>query len=716
MHKSISQNTPKEEFAMKHLPIMRLYFTFFCSLFLTFNHIFAGSIPENAPFTTPSGENVSEAGPLAVCLAYVYVAVGSSCDVTLTPAMIDGGSSDADGDPLTFSLDNPGPYNPGVYTVFLTVSDGSSTNQCWSTVTVEDKISPTAICVSNVNVSLGPDGTITALPEYIDAGSFDNCDIDLSISSGPTEFDCSDVGETFTLFLTVEDVGGNTNTCFSEVSIVDPGGFCENEAPVAVCLDGLSVSVGGDCESPLLFPADFDAGSFDPDGDPLTYSIDNEGPFAPGTYNVTLTVSDGSLSNSCFTEVQVTTPNNTTYEWIETVAVADLDNNSGDNGGYADFTALSTTLAIGNNYEIALTPGYAASTYTERWRVYIDFNEDGVFSNPAERVAQTQGVGPQLANILLPEGTLTGTTTMRVVMSYGDFENTCDDDFEGEVEDYTVVIANCEDVPGCISYCESEGQNTSYEWIRRVRLRSINNNSGDDGGYGDYTALSTNVTTGSTYNMRLRPGFSGSSYQEYWRVWVDWNQDGSFSAGELMVQENDNGNIITSLTVPTAALAGPTRMRVAMQYNQYANACDNFGDGEVEDYTVNVVSTAGLIVSEDEIAQAETTNEVKQQSVNNSNDESPQLAIAIPDARTLGLQLAPNPAKDVVNVSVNPLFENAELRIIDQVGRVVWYQTWNVDQQSQMLDLQSLGLANGVYFVSLQTTTEKITKRLVVAK
>lgn len=695
--------------------------------------------------------------PIASCINALALSVNEDCEFPLLfPEDVDAASFDPDGDPITLNLDNTGPFIPGAYTVTLTVSDGSLSNTCFTEIIVEDKTSPTAICVDGLTVGLGEEGTVTIFPEDLDGGSFDNCTSDLNFTGDFFTVGCPDVGDVFELTMTVEDEAGNTNSCTSLVNVLDTDGICSNEAPVAICVDGIGASVGADCQL-TLFATDIDAGSFDPDGDPITLSLDNPGPYTPGTYTVTLIVSDGTFSNSCETELIVTAtdidedgfsvcdgdcddnddsiypgapelcdgvdnncnniidePDNisTTYEWIEAVALADLNNTSGDDGGYADFTALSATLAIGNNYEITLTPGYATSSYNERWRVYIDLNQDGVFSNPAERVVQTQGTGPQFANIVLPDGTLTGSTRMRVVMSYGSFENACGDDFEGEIEDYTIVIANCEDVPDCITYCESEGESTNFEWIRRVRFRSIINNSGDDGGYGDYTALSTDVAPGSTYNIRLRPGFSGSSYQEYWRVWIDWNQDGDFNnTDELMVEENDDGTIVTPLTVPATAVAGTTRMRVAMQYNQYADPCGNFGEGEVEDYSVNVLSTTGLIAAEEEMAHSQT---VKQRSTNNRDYELPQSVINTPDASTLSLRLAPNPASNVVNVRINELTKNADLTITDQMGRVVWHQKWDASQQDLALDVQNLGLVDGVYFVSLQTATDKLTQRLVI--
>ena len=47
-----------------------------------------------------------------------------------------------------------------------------------------------------------------------------------------------------------------------------------------------------------------------------------------------------------------------------------------------------------------------------------------------------------------------------------------------------------------------------------------------------------------------------------------------------------------SFTVPSGATNGTTRMRVSMKYNAVPTSCETFTYGEVEDYTVNIISGA----------------------------------------------------------------------------------------------------------------------------
>ncbi|MCB0639186.1 MAG: S8 family serine peptidase [Lewinella sp.] len=144
-------------------------------------------------------------------------------------------------------------------------------------------------------------------------------------------------------------------------------------------------------------------------------------------------------------------------------------------------------------------------------------------------------------------------------------------------------------------YCTAQGSSTAFEWIAAVSLGNFQWTSGNDGGYGDHTATHIPVTAGETYTLQLTPQYLGTQYNENWRVWVDYNGDGDFTdANELVAALGPQaGPISTSITIPATALAGPTRLRVAMQYGLPPMLCQNVGYGEVEDYTLDISAGAG---------------------------------------------------------------------------------------------------------------------------
>ena len=141
-------------------------------------------------------------------------------------------------------------------------------------------------------------------------------------------------------------------------------------------------------------------------------------------------------------------------------------------------------------------------------------------------------------------------------------------------------------------YCAAAGSQSSYEWIQNVRLSNLNNTSGQDGGYGEYTNLSVNLAAGGTYQVSMTPGFTSETgpFPEYWRMWIDFNGNGSFSdPGELVLSPDAASTVIDgSFVVPGSATVGVTRMRVAMKFGGYPPECGDIQDGEVEDYAVNI--------------------------------------------------------------------------------------------------------------------------------
>ncbi|MBT8195450.1 MAG: S8 family serine peptidase, partial [Bacteroidia bacterium] len=152
----------------------------------------------------------------------------------------------------------------------------------------------------------------------------------------------------------------------------------------------------------------------------------------------------------------------------------------------------------------------------------------------------------------------------------------------------TTACGACIDLP----YCNSISNNATEEWISNVTIGSINNTTMSDGGYGDYTHLSTMLTQGSSYAISLTPDFNSFQYDEYFRVWIDYNQDGDFGdVGELVFDPNTAAtNTITgNISIPATATLGTTRMRVSMKYNSTSTECEtagSFGFGAVEDYCV----------------------------------------------------------------------------------------------------------------------------------
>lgn len=110
--------------------------------------------------------------PTMVCNTYNAV-LGAGGEVTITAANIDGGTTDPNGDTLTF-LVSPAFFtcsDTGDQIVTLTATDPNGfSNSCITTVTVLDNVALSAICASPT-ISLDNSGLATITPANIDGGS-----------------------------------------------------------------------------------------------------------------------------------------------------------------------------------------------------------------------------------------------------------------------------------------------------------------------------------------------------------------------------------------------------------------------------------------------------------------------------------------------------------------------------------------------------------------
>ncbi len=152
------------------------------------------------------------------------------------------------------------------------------------------------------------------------------------------------------------------------------------------------------------------------------------------------------------------------------------------------------------------------------------------------------------------------------------------------------------------TYCPSDGGSGNTFNIARVQFNGIDNASGDNNGYGDFTSQVSNVDPGASYGITVDP--SGPFFLRYrWRTWVDWNNDGTFSGAELVFQTTGFGQESGTVSVPAGTTPGAKRMRVNMSAFTYQGACANYTVGEVEDYTVSVSAPCNVTAGSLEIVK-----------------------------------------------------------------------------------------------------------------
>ena len=287
-------------------------------------------------------------------------------------------------------------------------------------------------------------------------------------------------------------------------------------------------------------------------------------------------------------------------------------------------------------------------------------------------------------------GTVTGTSANLTGLTAGTSYtiNVRAQDAAGNVSNAGSVTFTTDSDNPAPTYCTSSGSRTTYEWIDNVELGGITNATGAGSGYSDFTNLVGNLAQGSTNTMIVSAGFSGSSYTEHWAVWIDFNQDGTFADSEKVVSGSSSSanNLSATVNVPSNAVLGQTRMRVSMKYNAAQTACESFGDGEVEDYTINITSSSnGLFTT-----------------FNNTN------ADVLGNEAATTFTAYPNPAKDFIQVkSSNRNVGLTSYRIINTNGQTVQSGELTNDR----INVSKLGL--GMYILEVNDGQKLFNTQLV---
>jgi serine protease len=146
---------------------------------------------------------------------------------------------------------------------------------------------------------------------------------------------------------------------------------------------------------------------------------------------------------------------------------------------------------------------------------------------------------------------------------------------------------SCSDNP----YCPISRKDASQEWIESFTINKITNKSGTSKeGYRDFSGISNIILdAGKTYDFFIKPGYSGSSFSDYFKIYIDLDQNGKWTLDELIFKtESVKDSVKGQIKIPLKATQGLTKLRVIMSYERFDGACDHldFEYGEVEDYCV----------------------------------------------------------------------------------------------------------------------------------
>ncbi|SDX56037.1 GEVED domain-containing protein [Aequorivita viscosa] len=197
-----------------------------------------------------------------------------------------------------------------------------------------------------------------------------------------------------------------------------------------------------------------------------------------------------------------------------------------------------------------------------------------------------------------------------------------------------------------------------------------------------FTDIIGNLNQGETYEITLE-GFTGADgeWNNFFTVFIDWNQNNVFNdtgemyeIGSIFDSSGTDGNqLMGSITVPQDAEIGSTVMRVLKAYDTSPiDPCSDYGYGQVEDYTINVLDALG-------------------------ND----------DFTLNKITYFPNPTENEINIKSDlPL---SKITIYDIAGKVI--QVIKPDSNNVQLDLSYL--SNGIYLAKVITKQEVQTFKII---
>jgi len=288
--------------------------------------------------TCTSSVTIIDNTPPVISCKNLTVNLGADGTETITTAMVENSASDSCGiasksiSDSVFTCSNLGPNN----VTFTVVDVNGNTSTCTSVVTVVDDVNPVAQC-QDITVHLDATGAASITGQMLDNGSTDQCGI-ATYSASKTTFNCGNLGAN-QVTLTVTDLGGNTHSCISSVTVRD------TIMPVIVCKN-ISVDLNA-AGTVTVTGSQFDDGSSDNCTFNLTVSPSSFDCSDVGVQPVTVTITDADgNTTSCNSTVaisDVTAPNAVCKDVIvdldangqAVIDSSDLDNGSSDACGIA---------------------------------------------------------------------------------------------------------------------------------------------------------------------------------------------------------------------------------------------------------------------------------------------------------------------------------------------------------------------------------------------
>lgn len=430
-----------------------------------------------------------------------------------------------------------------------------------------------------------------------------------------------------------------------------------------------------------------------------------------GTYTVTQVVTNDAGSNSISTTITVKplpvkadfTASTTSVTEGDIVSFTDLSLNNptswnwtfaGGNPSSSNEKNPKVTYPKSGVYSVTLSVSNSYSTHEITRNAYISvamkapvasFNADRTSILAGELVQFTD----QSQNALTFEWTFDGgnpssSNQKNPVVKYNNagvysvklvVSNSTDSDVL--VKEGFIKVDNPQE-----KYPEISSMSSNNEWINTVSIGNFTNRNSGPSTYSDFTNQKIVLTEGLSYALTLSPGYNGTRNPLNWKIWIDFNNDMDFDdPGEEIftafgIRNNANGKI----TIPNGTAPITTRMRVAMRHGDIPVSWGTFARGEVEDYTIEIITK------------------------NAAKSEEQGLSLREP-----AFKAYPNPVRDNLFIQLDNWDEPYEVRMTDLSGRVVY----NKKTSDNIILIDVNGFNKGLYILTVtdgkNTNSQRVT-------
>ena len=217
-----------------------------------------------------------------------------------------------------------------------------------------------------------------------------------------------------------------------------------------------------------------------------------------------------------------------TFEHITNVTFAGINNSSGGTaGGPVNYTGVTGgTVTAGTSATMSVSILADVNEYVFAW---IDWNQNGLFTDPGEQYTIASNVGnngPHTLSIPVPATATSGSTRLRVMLVFDNaLSDPCISETYGEAEDYSITVIN---TPPCaapsslaasaitfnsadVSWVAVPG-GTGYEYL-------VDQNAGTPSGAGtaakNNTATVSSLLPSTVYYLHVRTDCGGASYSTW---------------------------------------------------------------------------------------------------------------------------------------------------------------------------------------------------------